>query len=199
MTLAEICFLPVSFICGLIRYFSGWNNVSKTADFKPSGLGTGWICVILLVIVAAIVLNENSDRIWQFLRQHGFVILSIALIFITLYLKGNLSGWNIDSKTAALTTNGLGTGLICVILVFVTVLYPLTQQQSTTSAISRWRSWLVLDFSNLLLYVSSCFVSELKRCSFCRYRFVRASVFLVNFCNYDTNWNSLKKKNNWFI
>ncbi|KAG2292683.1 hypothetical protein Bca4012_006451 [Brassica carinata] len=123
MTLAEICFLPVSFICGLIRYFSGWNNVSKTADFKPSGLGTGWVCVILLVIVAAIVLNENSDRIWQFLLQHGFVILSIALIFITLYLKGNFSGWNIDSKTAALTTNGLGTGLICVILVFVTVVY----------------------------------------------------------------------------
>lgn len=128
MTLAEICFLPVSFIFGVIRiigYFSGWNNVSKTA-----GLGTGWICVILLVIVAAIFFNENSDRILQSLLKHGFAILSVALIFfITLYLKGNFSVWNNVSKTAYLATSGLGSGLICVILVFVTVIYPLTQQQ----------------------------------------------------------------------
>ncbi|KAJ4890468.1 Uncharacterized protein Rs2_30216 [Raphanus sativus] len=126
MTLAEICFFPVSFIYGVIRiigYLSGWNNVSKTADFKPSGLGTGWICVILLVIVAAIFFNENSDRILQSLLKHGFAIFSVALIFfITLYLKGNFSVWNNVSS-------GLGTGLICVILVFVTVIYPLTQQQ----------------------------------------------------------------------
>ncbi|KAG2329801.1 hypothetical protein Bca4012_020667 [Brassica carinata] len=136
MTLAEICFLPVSFICAVIRFFIGWNNVSKTADLKPSGLGTGWICVIFLVIIAAIFFNENSDRIWQFLPKHGFVILSITLIFITFYLKGKFSGWGNVSKAAALTTSGLGTGLICVILVFVTVIYPLTQQQCTGSATS---------------------------------------------------------------
>lgn len=137
MTLAEICFLPVSFICAVIRFFSGWNNLSKTADFKPSGLGTGWICVILLVIIAGIFFNENSDRIQQFLSKDGFVILSIALIFITLYLKGSFSGWSNVPKAAALTTSGLGTGLICVILIFVTVIYPLTQQQCTSSAIPR--------------------------------------------------------------
>lgn len=61
MILVEICFFLVLFICGLIRYFSGWNNVLKMVDFKLSGLGIGWICVILLVIVVVIVFNENSD------------------------------------------------------------------------------------------------------------------------------------------
>lgn len=51
MILVEICFLLVLFICGLIRYFSGWNNVLKMVVLMMNGLGIGLICVILVFVI----------------------------------------------------------------------------------------------------------------------------------------------------
>lgn len=93
MPQAAICILAVSAIFWvLVSYFRGGNNnVSKKVNVRPSGIGTGWIWVIVFVVMAMMFLNNNAQQIQNFIddQADGIVILLIIFLFLFMfYLRG---------------------------------------------------------------------------------------------------------------
>lgn len=93
MSLAAIIILAsAALFWVLVSLYSGGNNVSKEVDTRPSGIGSGWICVIVLLLMVAIIMfsnknadqhniNEPTDGIW-------WILLIIFFLLFMLYLKG---------------------------------------------------------------------------------------------------------------